>query len=555
MDTVVKEKSMCNSNWRRRSATLLLRNIMTLFLGFQLAAFMMSSFMMMQVEAQGGWEVIVNNAGIASMHTAVTHYNTAVLLDRTDIGPSQLPLPDGVCRNDPNDQSSTYDCTAHSAVLDLGTNTIRPLFIQTDTWCSSGQFNGDGTLVQTGGDNDGFSKIRTFAPCGGDGDCNWVETDVPLQDGRWYATNAQLPDGTQIVVGGRGIATVEYVPANGRGTTYVPLIADANDAQNDNLYPYVHLLPNNQLFIFANQDSILYDWQTNTVAANLPTLPGGPRNYPSAGSSVLLPLSGFNGWTDAEILVCGGATYGAFLNPGAAIPATQSCGRIAPLDANPGWALENMPLRRNMGDMLLLPDRNVLIVNGAANGAQGWGNAQNPVTTPVLYNPNGAPGTRFQTLTATDIPRVYHSTANVLPDASVLIAGSNTHQFYTLTGYLPTELRIERFSPPYLAAGAPAIANAPGELAYGAAFTATINNGNPKFIDLNLLSAPYSTHSFAQGQRLLQLETAAPAAVGGGTYTVATTAPPSSVIAPSAYYMLFAVSNGIPSQAQWVHVG
>jgi hypothetical protein len=104
MDTVVKEKSMCNSNWRRRSATLLLRNIMTLFLGFQLAAFMMSSLMMMQVEAQGGWEVIVNNAGIASMHTAITHYNTAVLLDRTDIGPSQLPLPDGVCRNDPNDE-------------------------------------------------------------------------------------------------------------------------------------------------------------------------------------------------------------------------------------------------------------------------------------------------------------------------------------------------------------------------------------------------------------------------------------------------------------------
>jgi hypothetical protein len=264
------------------------------------------------------------------------------------------------------------------------------------------------------------------------------------------------------------------------------------------LYPYVHLLPNNKLFIFANQDSILYDWQTNTVAANLPTLPGGPRNYPSAGSSVLLPLSGFNGWTDAEILVCGGATYGAFLNPGGAIPATQSCGRIAPLDANPGWALENMPMRRNMGDMLLLPDRNVLILNGAANGAQGWGNAQNPVTTPVLYNPNGAAGARFQTLTGTDIPRVYHSTANVLPDGSVLVAGSNTHQFYTLTGYLPTELRIERFSPPYLGGGGPAIANAPGELAYGAAFTATINNGNPKFIDLNLLSAAYSTHSFSQ---------------------------------------------------------
>jgi hypothetical protein len=47
-----------------------------------------------------------------------------------------------------------------------------------------------------------------------------------LQNGRWYASNAQLPDGTQIVVGGRGIATIEYVPANGRGTTYIPLIAN-----------------------------------------------------------------------------------------------------------------------------------------------------------------------------------------------------------------------------------------------------------------------------------------------------------------------------------------
>jgi hypothetical protein len=45
----------------------------------------------------------------------------------------------------------------------------------------------------------------------------------------------------------------------------------ANDAQNDNLYPYVHLLPNNQLFIFANQDSILYDWQkTPSPPTSLP---------------------------------------------------------------------------------------------------------------------------------------------------------------------------------------------------------------------------------------------------------------------------------------------
>jgi hypothetical protein len=62
------------------------------------------ALLLQQVAAQGSWKVIVENAGIASMHTAITHHNTAVLLDRTDIGPSQLPLPNGVCRNDRNDQ-------------------------------------------------------------------------------------------------------------------------------------------------------------------------------------------------------------------------------------------------------------------------------------------------------------------------------------------------------------------------------------------------------------------------------------------------------------------
>lgn len=56
------------------------------------------------VEAQGYWEVVVDNAGIASMHTAVTHLGSAVLLDRTNIGDSQLPLPNGVCRDNPDDR-------------------------------------------------------------------------------------------------------------------------------------------------------------------------------------------------------------------------------------------------------------------------------------------------------------------------------------------------------------------------------------------------------------------------------------------------------------------
>jgi len=41
----------------------------------------------------GTWEIVVENAGIASMHAAVTHYGTVVLLDRTNTGATQIALP------------------------------------------------------------------------------------------------------------------------------------------------------------------------------------------------------------------------------------------------------------------------------------------------------------------------------------------------------------------------------------------------------------------------------------------------------------------------------
>lgn len=50
------------------------------------------------------YETVVENAGIASMHTAVTHTGAVILLDRTNIGDSQLPLPNGVCRDNPADR-------------------------------------------------------------------------------------------------------------------------------------------------------------------------------------------------------------------------------------------------------------------------------------------------------------------------------------------------------------------------------------------------------------------------------------------------------------------
>ena len=68
-----------------------------------------------------------------------------------------------------------------------------------------------------------------------------------------------------------------------------------------------------------------------------------------------------------------------------------------------------------------------------------------------------------------------------------------------------------------------------------------------------LNSAPYSTHSYSQGQRQLQLKTGNPVKVGG-IWSVQVTAPNSANVAPPAYYMFFVVQNGVPSRAAWVQI-
>ncbi|KAI3726798.1 hypothetical protein L1987_66604 [Smallanthus sonchifolius] len=276
---------------------------------------------------------------------------------------------------------------------DVGSNTIRPLMVLTNVWCSSGTLMSDGTLVQTGGWADGYRRVTTYKSCG---TCDWKEIPNGLNQQRWYATNHLLPDGRQIII----------------------------DAKNQ-------------------------------VVRTYPTMPGGqPRNYPSTGSAVLLPLWIKQGVVEAvEVLVCGGTPKGAFANAnnGRFDGALDSCGRIRISDNDPQWVMETMPLARVMGDMLLLPNGHVLIINGASAGVAGWELGRNPVLSPVTYRPDNQIGPRFEVQNPSTKPRVYDSTAVLLRDGRVLVGGSNPHDKYVFANALyPTELSLEAFSPSYL---------------------------------------------------------------------------------------------------------
>lgn len=149
----------------------------------------------------------------------------------------------------------------------------------------------------------------------------------------------------------------------------------------------------------------------------------------------------------------------------------------------------------------------------------------------------------------------------MLQDGRILLAGSNPHQFYTFTGDYPTELRIEAFSPPYLSATfaylKPTISLFPLEITYGTSFTVTVSTPSAMntTVAINLMSAPFTTHSFSQGQRLVSLNVTGTVQVAQeSAYQVTATAPPTAQVAPPGYYMMFVVNQGVPSAASWILV-
>ncbi|KAL2904384.1 Aldehyde oxidase GLOX [Bienertia sinuspersici] len=494
------------------------------------------------------------------------------MFDRTDFGPSNLSLPDGKC--------VAVDCTAHSIIYDVNSNTFRPLTVVTDTWCSSGSVDPTGTLIQTGGYSRGERAIRMINPCSRVGDpCDWEELPVSLSSRRWYASNLLLPDGHVIIVGGRGSHSYEFFPKSPgqlAGRFHLQFLVDTWDGRNkeNNLYPFLHLLPNGNLFIFANNRSIEFDYVTGKVVKKFPVMPSTERrNYPSTGSSVLLPINAANSSSpDLEILICGGASPQSFDladKENVYVAASRTCGRMIITDSSPHWIMEEMPMPRVMPDMVMLPNGDILIVNGAGNGTAGWENADNPVLNPVLYRTYETDQSRkFVVLNPTNIPRMYHSSAVLVPDGRVIVGGSNPHPNYNFTqqAKYPTELSLEGYSPPYLdqqySLLRPSILAVETEsmvVTYGQMVSVTYvldmyKDADDEGIKVMMLMPPFTTHSFGMNQRMVVLRVERVDQLSAVAYKVTVRVPVNVNVAPSGFYLLFVVHAGVPSHGVWVQL-
>jgi hypothetical protein len=191
-------------------------------------------------------------------------------------------------------------------------------------------------------------------------------------------------------------------------------------------------------------------------------------------------------------------------------------------------------------DAVILPNGKVLALGGSLYDEENSTASLNA----DLYDPAS---NTFSSAGVYAYPRLYHSVALLLPDATVWSAGGNPSRGH----YVPQQ---EIYRPAYLfhqdgtAASRPSITSAPISISYNNAFTVQTPDA-ANVSKVVLVRNGSVTHAFGMDQRLVELSFTAQ----DGSLTV--TAPPNGNIAPPGYYMLFILDNsGVPSVAPFVQI-
>jgi hypothetical protein len=429
-----------------------------------------------------------------------------------------------------------------------------------------------------------------------------------MAKGRWYPTCVTLPSGSVLVASGtNGYATEAGF---GRGIQDTWQIADPRTGNVGtpfsfgfhlyHLYPFLHVLPSGEVFIHFKRTTILFDPNTFGMV-RVATGNAGPkqtgrtvhpysRTGPGPGTCVLLPLlprvssTGEVAYPRGRIMILGGGgaekepepsdetdqqpppvgTGGYQLHSNTAATNTAEILDFSSPDRE--WrSTESMHHGRVMPDSVLLPNGKVLVVGGGSFGQSGGllahftstdmhGNPDKGATDPVLQPEIFDPETEtWEELCPKSLERLYHTTAVLLPDARVLVAGHDGA--LNMPPYDASRYELEVFSPPYLfgpdgtPANRPAIVEAPANVNLAQRFGIRTREA-AEIASVVLIRQSSTTHQINSDQRLVGL-----AIVGTDGDQLQVQMPSEGGVAPPGFYMLFLVDQrGVPSVAHWVRV-
>jgi hypothetical protein len=204
------------------------------------------------------------------------------------------------------------------------------------------------------------------------------------------------------------------------------------------------------------------------------------------------------------------------------------------------------PLKRQRiwANSTVLPTGDVLVTGGSSEQDEvNQGRAGEVHRTAELWSPATE---RWTELAAEANPRLYHSTAFLMPDATVVSAGGGAYRLPDdIDPSTINHLDAQTFSPRYLDPGErPVITTAPTRLSAGQSFDVIVDSKRP-IERLALIKLPSVTHSFNNEQRFVPLTM-----TGQASGTITASAPSDTAAATPGWYYLFAVDDrGTPSVA------
>lgn len=390
-------------------------------------------------------------------------------------------------------------------------------------FCSGHAQLADGRILVVGGHDHengvlGSAQAAIFDPVGE----TW--TSVPsMSQRRWYPSATTLPDGRVLVTSGAKTAfdDIADVPE-----VYDPKTNSWTRLESARLsfpyYPFSFVMPDGDVLIAGAGENPTPTRTLDVATQQWTTVDASPVD---GGSAAM--------YQPGKVVKSGTSATTDVSN----VPASRSTYVLDMAEATPRWRrTADMARPRAYHNLAPLPDGTVIATGGGVT-TEG-----KDVSAAVYEAEIWSPATEtWKTMASMRVPRLYHQTALLLPDARVVVAGSGD----SYGG--PDQTTAEFFEPPYLFKGArPTLSGAPSLVEHGSSFTA---NATGPVAKVALLRPGADTHQFDEDARHLNL----PFTQSGGQLTIE--APANANLAPPGYYMLFALSpEGVPSVASFIRL-
>lgn len=338
---------------------------------------------------------------------------------------------------------------------------------------------------------------------------------------RWYSTSTTLPTGEIYIQGGAG---GEDRPEMRGLTGSFRLLSGADTSTLHYSFPRNFVAPDGRIFGYDTNGQMYF---VNTTGIGAVSFAGQLANaYASDSGSAAMFRPG-------RILQLGGNSNGAVV---------IDIGNASPI-VTPTQSLSS---QRQWVNATILADGKVL----ATSGSQVRSELIGVNTKAEIWDPQS--GQWMQGPSAVK-PRLYHSNAILLPDASVLVTGGGATE--PLLPGPADNLNSEIYYPPYFfsaggqRASRPYIASAPDWMDIGSVLSVGVANAT-SVSRVTLVKTGASTHSFNMEQRFLELTFSA------NGLNLSVQAPTRAADAPPGFYMLFVFDQaGVPSIAKILRMG